>query len=97
METSAAIDPRMLAAQALFAQDGSVVDVVASIDMRAVSTRDVVVDLCGGVLVVGLLRNDLADPALAYKRWLKQLRASAGTSRQTLRIEWDPGCDTELR
>jgi len=90
METSDVIDPRVLAAQRLFAQDGKVVDVILSIDVSADTTRDVVIDLCGGLLVVGLLCDNLINPDAAYERWAKRLRASGGTARQIVRIEWDP-------
>lgn len=68
MDEAAPADPRVLEAQRLLAQDGSVVDLVVSVDLRATTTRDVVIDLCNGVFVVGLLRNDLADPELSYTR-----------------------------
>lgn len=90
METTTEIDPHMLAAQRAVAQDGSVIEVVASLDLRAVSVRDVVLDCCNGVLVVGLLRDGITPDA--YTRWVKQVRASGGTARQTVRIEWDPLC-----
>jgi len=96
METSDVIDPRVLAAQRLFAQDGKVVDVILSIDVSADTTRDVVIDLCGGLLVVGLLCDNLINPDAAYERCEEASRQRRhGEADRAHRV--GPGMNERLR